>query len=89
MRRFNRKRQLAISLKMSERGKKSQAAQRARREAAITPEFLMELKANPTLGPGSVLGAIQWTNHITGKVTRWAVLRGDRRNNITPIRWAV
>lgn len=66
---------------MSERGKKSQAAQRARREAAITPENLMDLAANQPLGPGSVLGAFQWHNHLTGRVTRWAVLRGNRRNN--------
>lgn len=81
MTRFSRQRQRSISLKMSERGKKSQAVQRVRREAAITPEMLMNMTANPSLGPGSVLGSLQWSNAITGKVTRWAVLRGNRVNN--------
>lgn len=81
MTRFSLQRQRVKSLKMSERGKKSQAVQRARREAAITPEMLMDMTANPPLVEGSVLGSLQWTNHITGKITRWTVLRGNRVNN--------
>ena len=81
MRRFSIKRQRAISLKMSERGKKSQAVQRARREASITPEMRMDIAANPLIAEGSFLGSLQWRNGRTGKVTRWAVLRGNRRNN--------
>ena len=62
-------------------GKRSQEVQRARREAEITPEFLMDLQANPPLRKGDAIGSLQWTNFLTGQVTRWAVLRGDRSNN--------
>ena len=47
----------------------------------MTPEILMDLRANPPLRDGSPLGSFEWRNYLTGKVTRWAVLRGTRRNN--------
>lgn len=62
-------------------GKKSQAAQRARREAEMTPEILLDMAANPPPRPGDAIGAIQYSNFRTGKVTRWTVLRGSRVNN--------
>jgi hypothetical protein len=63
-------------------GKRSQEVQRQRREADITPEYLMDLKANPSLCDGDVIGSLEWRDFRTGKVTRWTVLRGDRVNNI-------
>lgn len=68
-------------LRYSAMGKASQRVQRERRIAEITPEFLMDLQANPPLREGDAIGAIEWRNFLTGKVTRWTVLRGDRVNN--------
>ena len=62
-------------------GKKSQEIQRARRVSSVDPAALADLAANPPLAEGDAIGAIQWTNFKTGKVTRWTVLRGDRTNN--------
>ena len=62
-------------------GKKSQEVQRACREAAVDPAELADLAANLPLAEGDAIGAIQWTNFRTGKVTRWTVLRGERTNN--------
>ena len=81
MPRFRHKPSRAYLLKMSASGKKSQAVQAARRAAAITPEMLMDMLANPAPGAGDTVGAIQWTDFRAGKVTRWTVLRGNRVNN--------
>jgi hypothetical protein len=67
--------------RFSAMGRKSQEIQRARREAAADPAELADLAANPPLVEGDAIGAIQWTNFRTGKVTRWTVLRGYRTNN--------
>ena len=62
-------------------GRASQAAPRARREAAMTPEILRDLAAAQPCGPGDPIGSIEVRNFLTGKVTRWTLLRGDRINN--------
>lgn len=65
---------------MSAMGKKSQEVQRQRRMEDVTPEFLRDLDANPPLREGDAVGALEYRNFITGQVTRWTVLRGDRVN---------
>lgn len=62
-------------------GIKSQQVQQERRMAAMTPEVLMDLQANPPFSEGDSLGSLTWHNHRTGLVTRWVVERGPRRNN--------
>jgi len=81
MRRFEKKRRARNHLRYSAMGKKSQAVQAARRSADLTPADLQDLAANPQLRAGSVLGRLEWHNYVSGRVTRWAVLRGTRINN--------
>jgi hypothetical protein len=78
---FSQKRRRAISLRMSAMGKKSQSVQRERREAAITQEDIMDMRANPALCPGDAMGSIEVRNFRSGAVARWTVLRGRRVNN--------
>ena len=66
---------------MSRLGKLSQAAQRAKRLAAIAPEEVAEMTANPPPAAGDAIGSIELRNFRNGTVTRWTVLRGNRRNN--------
>lgn len=81
MRRFSRKRKIRNSLRYRAMGKRSQQVRREKRESEITPEFLMDLRANPPLESGDPIGCLQYTNFLTGKVTRWTKLRGSRVNN--------
>ena len=81
MTRFSIKRKRYISLRMSEMGKKSQAAQREIRESSITDYDRMEMQANPPFGTGDALGSIEVRSFVTGTVSRWTVLRGRRINN--------
>jgi hypothetical protein len=81
MRRFSHQPSKRNLQRFSAMGKKSQEVQRARWEADADPQELADLAANPPLVEGDAIGAIQWTNFRTGKVTRWTVLRGDRTNN--------
>lgn len=78
---FSQKRRRANSLRMSRLGKLSQAAQRAKRMAAMDAETVADMLANPAPAPGDVIGSIEVSNFRTGEVLRWAVLRGDRVNN--------
>lgn len=61
-------------------------AERTRQDADL-PERLRELAAieaeNLPRKPGDMLGAFQWTNARTGKVRRWIVRIGKRRDQIT------
>ena len=66
---------------MSDLGRKSQAARRARRLAAIDPLELADILATPIMADGTPLGCLQWHNFRTGKIIRWTVLRGNRCNN--------
>lgn len=81
MRSFRQQRKERMRLKFSRMGRESQRVQAERRMADITPEFLMDLAANPPLHAGDCIGTLEWRNHLTGRLTRWAVLRGDRINN--------
>ena len=38
--------------------------------------------ANPLPRDRDPIGALQWSNFRTGKVTRWTVLRGDRGESL-------
>ena len=67
-------------------GLASQRAQRERRMADL-PERLRELEEieaqNLPRKQGDTLGCLQWTDHRTGKVRKWIVRIGDRRDRIT------
>lgn len=67
--------------RFSEMGNRSQAVRRAAREAEITPEFLMDLASAQPFGHGAAIGSLEYRNFLTGRVTRWTILRGDRINN--------
>ena len=58
-----------------------QQRQREKREAAITPEILADLASAQPFGPGAPIGSIEIRNFLTGKVTRWTLLSGNRLNN--------
>lgn len=81
MARFSQQRAVAKSRRMSELGKKSQAARRARREAALDPLEVADLLAMPPVVAGGAIGSIELRSYGSGTVTRWTVLRGARRNN--------
>ena len=81
MTRLSQKRRRAISLKMSRLGKLSQAAQRAKRLASIDQVELAELLANPPPADGDAIGSLEWRDFRSGRIARWTVLRGSRRNN--------
>ena len=66
---------------MSRLGKISQATQRARRLAGITPEMLQDMTANPPLREGDTMRSLEWRNIQSGEILRWTFLRGPRRNN--------
>lgn len=68
-------------MRMAELGRISQAKRAARRMAAIDPEELAEMLANPPVTDGDAIGSLEWRNFLNGKVTRWTVLRGNRVNN--------
>jgi hypothetical protein len=61
-------------------------ADRARRDAE-EPERLRELAeihaTNLPREPGDILGTLQWTDAATGRVRRWVVRIGDRRDQVT------
>ena len=67
--------------KFSAMGRASQLVQRARREAAVTPEILFEIESSQPCGPGAPIKSIEIRNLLTGKIARWTVLGGPRRNN--------
>lgn len=67
-------------LKCSRMGKISQQRQRERREAEITPEFLADLASAQPCGEGSAVGAIEIRNFLTGRVRRWTLIRGHRKD---------
>ena len=56
-------------------------ADRARRDAD-EPARLAELAANPPLVPGTPIGSLTWHDHLTGRVRRWTVLLGERRDQV-------
>lgn len=64
-------------------GKRSQAVQRARREAAISDDDLRLLAADPPLLKGDVIGRIEFQDFRSGTIRRWSVCRGNRTNNYT------
>ena len=68
-------------MRMSVLGKKSQAARRARRLAAIDPEQLAEILTATPRCDGTPIGCLQYQSFLTGQVTRWTVLCGPRINN--------
>ncbi len=62
------------------------AADRARRDAE-EPERIRKLAAieseNLPCKPGDPLGCLQWTDYRTGRVRRWIVRIGARRDQVT------
>tara|TARA_R110000868_G_scaffold51318_4_gene162890 strand:- start:1715 stop:2008 length:294 start_codon:yes stop_codon:yes gene_type:complete len=71
---------------MSAMGKASQRIQAERRMADL-PDRLREMAEieiqNLPRKQGDALGCIQWTDFRSGKVRRWIVRIGDRRDRIT------
>ena len=84
--RYNRNKHKALS----ERGKRMAAARwkadRERRDAEM-PERIRELEEiaidNLPRQCGDALGCLQWSDFRTGKVRRWVVRVGDRRDRVT------
>lgn len=73
----------------SERGRRMARARwdadRAKRDAEKPERMreLAEIKAtNLPRNPGDVLGTLQWTDAASGKVRRWTVRIGTRRDQI-------
>jgi len=81
MTRYSQQRRRAISLRMSRLGQLSQAVQRAKRLAAVDPEALADMLANPMPAAGETIGSIELRGFRSGAVARWTILRGPRRNN--------
>lgn len=83
--RWQRKSRLT-SEKARKMGIASQASQRARRDADES-ERLRELAEieieNLPRKEGDALGCLQWTDFRTGRVRRWTIRTGDRRDRIT------
>jgi hypothetical protein len=84
MTRYNKQRETRRRLKFSEMGRRSQAAQAARRMQTINHRALAELETqNLPRHQGDPLGCLQWTDFRTGRVRRWIIRIGDRRDRIT------
>ena len=74
---------------LSERGKKMAEArwkrERERRNAEM-PERMAVLEEMTVLNlprsQGDLLGTLQWTDQASGKVRRWQIRLGDRRDRI-------
>ena len=73
-------------LRMSAMGKASQRVQSSRRMEHMA-ERLREMAENDVQNlprkAGDALGCLQWTDFGTGKVRRWTVRIGSRRDRIT------
>lgn len=78
---FGQKRRRSISRKMSALGKRSQEVQAARRLAALDPSDIADMLANPPPSPGDAIGSLEVRNFRSGRVARWTILCGSRRNN--------
>lgn len=87
MRSYRQQRKERHRLKMSAMGKASQRVQAAKRMERVTPEYLRDMEeieiANLPRKKGDALGSLQWTDFRTGKVRRWTVRIGARRDQIT------
>ena len=71
-------------LKFSAMGKASQKVQAERRLAFIDHRELAEIELmNLPRKQGDALGCLQWADFRTGKVRRWTVRIGNRRDRIT------
>jgi hypothetical protein len=81
--RFQRKRRFS-SETARKMGIASQRAQAERRMAAVDHVALAEIEAeNLPRNQGDALGCLQWTDFRTGKVRRWVIRIGSRRDRIT------
>jgi hypothetical protein len=81
---YRKQREARRRLKFSAMGKASQRVQSERRMAAIDHCALEEIELmNLPRKQGDALGCLQWTDFRTGKVRRWAVRIGNRRDRIT------
>jgi len=54
---------------------------RERRDEEL-PDRIRELAAFPPIKPGDVIGSLEYRNHRSGQISRWAVLRGDRVDRV-------
>jgi hypothetical protein len=68
------------SKRFSLMGKRSQAVQAERRMQSMDAETLADLLAMPR--QGDAIGQLEYHCFRTGKVRRWAILRGDRADRV-------
>ena len=83
---YRKQRAARKRLRFSAMGKASQRVQ-AEQRMADAPARLREMAEwdvqNLPRKQGDALGCLQWTDFRTGKVRRWTVRIGDRRDRIT------
>ena len=83
---YRKQRAARNRLSFSAMGKASQRVQSERR-MVDAPARLREMAERDTENlprkQGDALGCLQWTDFHTGKVRRWTVRIGDRRDRIT------
>ena len=65
---------------MSALGKISQQRRREAREASMTPEMLMDLATAQGCGEGAAVGSLEIRNFLTGKIRRWTLIAGHRKD---------
>lgn len=83
---YNRRKAKALSERSRAMALARWAKDRQRRESeipAIAREIAEAEVANLPRKEGDPLGCLQWTDFRTGKVRRWVVRIGDRRDRIT------
>ena len=83
---YRKQRAVRKRLRFSAMGKASQRVQ-AERRMVDAPARLREMEErdvqNMPRKAGDALGCLQWTDFRTGKVRRWTVRIGNRRDRIT------
>ena len=81
---YRQQREARRRLKFSAMGKKSQLVQRERRMATVDMRQMEEIEiANLPRYAGDALGCLQWHDFRSGRVRRWVVRIGERRDQIT------
>lgn len=68
------------SKRFSLMGKRSQAAQSAKRIANLDEDTLTDLLSMPR--EGDAIGSLEYRCFRTGKVRRWTILKGDRADRV-------
>ncbi len=73
-----------MRLMFSAMGRRSQEVQAERRMASVDLRSLEETEVqNLPRKQGDGLGCLQWTDYRSGKVRKWVVRIGNRRDRVT------